>query len=39
MTPDELGFLLKPVQVHDVQDVWAVMRDQRWLNDTLSKIS
>jgi hypothetical protein len=41
-TPDEPGFLLERVQVHKMQEVWAVLeivRDQCWLNDTLSEIS
>lgn len=41
-TPDEPGFLLERVQVHNMQEVWAVLeivRDQCWLNDTLSEIS
>jgi hypothetical protein len=40
--PDEPGFLLERVQVHNMQEVWAVLeivRDQCWLNDILSEIS
>ena len=41
-TPDEPGFVLERVQVHNMQEVWAVLeivRDQCWFNDTLSAIS
>lgn len=43
-TPDEPepGFVLERVQVHNMQEVWAVLeivRDQCWLNDTLSEIA
>lgn len=40
--PDEPGYLLERVQVHNMQEVWAVLeivRDQCWLNDTLGEIS
>jgi hypothetical protein len=40
--PDEPGFLLERVQVHNMQEVWGVLeivRDQCWFNDTLSEIS
>ena len=39
--PDEPGLLLERVQVYNMQEVWAVLeivRDQCWLNETLSGI-